>query len=103
MAELLFGGGGGGIAAYKVDGFSIKSLDSTFSDERRPNFTRKCKECNMQYIFITRQLFWSPWGIKALSLHCLCTSSLTLNERLDMKAKSFVWTLSDMGLNQSLI
>ena len=47
---VIVWGGGGGIAAYEVDGFSIKSLDSTFSDERRPNFTRKCKECNMQYI-----------------------------------------------------
>ena len=34
-----------------------------------------------QFKFITRRPFWSPWGIKALSLHCLCPSSLTLNER----------------------
>ena len=36
-----------------------------------------------QFTFITRRPFWSPWGIKALSLHCLCPSSLTLNERFD--------------------
>ena len=36
-----------------------------------------------QFTFITQRPFWSPWGIKALSLHCLCPSSLTLNERLD--------------------
>ena len=33
--------------------------------------------------FITSRPFWGPWGIKALSLHCLCPFSLTLNERLD--------------------
>ena len=33
--------------------------------------------------FITSRPFWGPWGIKALSLHCLCPSSLTLNKRLD--------------------
>ena len=36
-----------------------------------------------QFTLITRRPFWSPWGIKALSLHCLCPSSLTLNERFD--------------------
>ena len=50
----------------------------------------------MALTFITQRPFWSPWGIEALSLHCLCLSSLTLNERLD--GQSFVWTLSDMGL-----
>ena len=35
------------------------------------------------FTFITRRPFWSPWGIKALSLYCLCPSSLTLNERFD--------------------
>ena len=38
---------------------------------------------DFQFTFITRRPFWSPWGIKALSLHCLCPSSLTLNERFD--------------------
>ena len=32
---------------------------------------------------ITQRPFWSPWGIKALSSHSLCPSSLTLNERFD--------------------
>ena len=39
----------------------------------------------LSFLFITRRPFWSPWGIKALSLHCLCPISLTLNEKLDLQ------------------
>ena len=39
----------------------------------------------LSFLFITRRPFWSPWGIKALSLHCLCPISLTLNEKLDVQ------------------
>ena len=40
----------------------------------------EAKEYQCVFTFITRRPFWSPWGIKALSLHCLCPSSLTLNK-----------------------
>ena len=60
--------------------------------ESNPAMDRHC----VQMTFITQRPFWSPWGIEALSLHCLCPSSLTLNERLD--GQSSVCTLSDMVL-----
>ena len=60
------------------------------------------------FTFITLWPFWSLWRIKALSLYCLCASSLTLNERFDGQNLFFghgviwvYWQVKSSGVRQN--
>ena len=77
--------------------FNRKNAKISAVSDFRDSRGRSCSVKRKEFTFITRRPFWSPWGIKALSLHCLCPSSLTLNERFDGQNLLFL-TLSDMGL-----